>query len=62
VVAAYPSASARNARDFLRTPFEVKAIQVDGGRTGFAGETAYQDLGAALLTAAEGGRRVERAH
>jgi hypothetical protein len=32
MAAAYPSASAKNARDFLRTPFEVKAIQVDGGR------------------------------
>ena len=32
-----------------RTPFEVKAIQVDGGRAGFA-------------NAAGGGRQVERAH
>ena len=44
-MAAYPGASAKNARDFLRTPFEVKAIQVDGGRTGFAGEAACQELG-----------------
>jgi len=37
VAAAYPSASSKNARDFLeklidRVPFEVRAIQVDGGR------------------------------
>jgi hypothetical protein len=51
VVAAYPSASAKNARDFLeklieRTPFDVKAIQVDGGSEFMAEfEAACQELG-----------------
>ena len=72
VVAAYPSASAKNARDFLeklieRTPFEVKAIQVDGGSEFMAEfEAACQELGIRLFVlpprSPKLNGQVERAH
>jgi putative transposase len=72
VVAAYPSASAKNARDFLeklieRTPFEVKAIQVDGGSEFMAEfEAACREFGVKLFVlpprSPKLNGQVERAH